>query len=222
MGEENRLRMMNLREKKLLERMMADDLMIPNNIFWEVLKGAVEQTLICVFVGSLIYGILVFAGFSIEELNYEMYAILMLLLWSIISQSYKTVSRWRIMRKLYFDDINSGQVKESNYLIINIKIGQYPNCDGVVYFLLLDDCRVFVLFDDKNKDRSLLLNNFEIYDHFGLVKSKFNDRVINVEFSGHCVPVAQRFVLSDELDNWPDDEDFCDVPWDDIEKTYKT
>lgn len=223
MTEENHLRMMSPKEREIITRMMDDHPLLPKDFTRAIVKDSCESALFLFVIASFIMGLLYFTNSLSTSGILIILGYFFLLDYPIrtILQSKQSIKRWSSIRQLYLDELESGQVTESRYLIADVKTGKYPYSDGVVYFLLLEDSQVFVLYDDKNSTQSPLTSNFVICREFKLVKSKPNDWVLSVLFSGDTVPVTQSFELPDKTESWPEDEEFCNVSWDEIEKRYK-
>lgn len=224
-----RIREMQPKERKIIEKMMEDNPFIAKNIIWELVK---EAAFIIAFFAVLI-GLIVGIGMlgmylsnvstasELMEFGYDLGLVVALgVIYKVITNSWTSAKEYRIRRKVYLDEIASNKVKEFFCNIAEVKVGYFSDCEEIVYFLLLDDRRVYVLYDDKKENLSDSHSHFLIREKCLMVNSFDVDWLISVEFSGEMLNIPQSFKLPDDLDKCPDNEAFCDTPWEDIEKHY--
>ena len=210
-SEENRLRAMTQSEKDDIEQMMRDNPFIADNIVLEVSKSILFASVVLLILMALFY--LVGWSESIDGLITGWVI-------TVIGSTWHTVKDWRNGRRIYLEEIDTGQVKESNYLVNKVKVGVCSEAEEIVYFLQLDDGRVFVLWDDREVTEAPLYPKGIIRHELRIVRSVIVDWALSITFTGELVGIESIFTLPDKEEDWPEDEAFCDVPWDQIERRY--
>lgn len=143
-------------------------------------------------------------------------------LYSIIS-SVRWVKKWPDARKDYQADLEGGQVIEETYKFTAAKRFQEPEHGGLFYFLRTTDDKVFVLLDYESQnlgvqDENPLNSKFQPKTELLIIRAPKSDIVIDRRMSGDVLDAGEPHALSVGPKSWPEDEAYCKIPWEELEK----
>jgi hypothetical protein len=82
-----------------------------------------------------------------------------------------------------------------------------------VYSLLDRESLDLGMVDEKPEGSS-----FEPQSIITIVKAPRSQLTINVSFSGDEIDIDGPSELTASPDKWPEDQEFCSIPWDQLEK----
>jgi len=99
---------------------------------------------------------------------------------------------------------------------------QEPEHGGLIYFLRTNDGRVFVLFDHESQDLGVqgenpLSSEFRPRVEFRITRAPQSGHVLSSTFSGPPLHLESPLDLTIPPKQWPETEEFCEIPWDDLE-----
>jgi hypothetical protein len=143
-------------------------------------------------------------------------------LYAIIS-SVRWVKKWPDPRKDYQADLESGQVIEEFYQFTATKRFQDPEHGGLIYFLRTINDEVFVLYDYESQNLGAegdepLNSKFQPRAELLIVRAPKSEEVIGRQISGAALEVGEPLELKNGPRAWPEDETYCKIPWDELEK----
>ena len=126
-------------------------------------------------------------------------------------------------RSRLLDDVASGQVLEERHEFDAARRFQEPEHGGLVYFLRSVDGRVFVVFDQESQDLGVrgkdpLTSPFRPASRLRLVLLPATRTAIVREFSGVPLDPGAPLELTASPKDWPESDEFCDLPWDALEE----
>jgi len=144
-----------------------------------------------------------------------------------VYSSVKWVKEWGDHRPLLEADLAKGEVSDENYHIVDVKRFQEPEHGGLIYFLLMDNNRVLVLYDHQSVELSLneddpFSSSFQPCYELNIVRAPMTNYFITQKFSGEVINIEKTFELLAPLDQWPEQESWCDIPWNELEKRLET
>lgn len=129
------------------------------------------------------------------------------------------VKTWPDYRSNLESDLAEGVVSEERYKISGVKRFQEPEHGGLIYFLRTTDDRSLVLYDDESQrvDDSLK-STFRPSEDLVMVRAPSTGFVIEKVFSGAPLSLPNPIQLVAPPNQWPENEAFTDIPWDDLER----
>lgn len=120
-------------------------------------------------------------------------------------------------------DLKSGLVIEKDYEITAAKrMQEHP--DFIDFRRTVGD-KVLVLYDAESQQRGVVdeipkSSSFRPSSRLTMVRAPHTGYVLNKVFSGGPLDAGDPLDLVAPVKSWPWDEEFCDVPWNDLEATY--
>ena len=145
-----------------------------------------------------------------------LYAIYSTLRWLRTSSDRRT----RIRR-----DLAEGKVSEELLKLVEAKLFQEPEHDGVMYFLRTTDDRVFVVYDYDSQDLAVQekdpgSSSLRPKSELLLVRSLHARFIVSQTFAGDELPIPPARELTASTKKWPEPEEFCSFPWNELESRY--
>jgi hypothetical protein len=130
--------------------------------------------------------------------------------------------RARSARARIREDLAGGRVLDESFEFDAAKRFQEPEHGGMFYCLRTRDRRVFVVFDQESQDLGVagkdpLDSAFRPRERLRLVRTPGLRTVIVRESSGLILDAGPPLELTLPPGEWPEDEEFHDVPWDELE-----
>ena len=199
-------------------------------------KEAVENFFVLLAVSTLL-GVLVWTAlawltqkFANLEIGWDSeYAIPVTISVLTLSAAYAVYSTaqwmksWPDHRQPLRDDLIAGIITEEQLAIVEAKLLQEPEHGGLIYCLRSGDGRVYSLLDRESLDLGMADeapegSSFEPQSVVTIVKAPLSQFTINVSFSGDEIDVLGPFELTASPKEWPEDQEFCSIPWDQLEK----
>lgn len=122
-------------------------------------------------------------------------------------------------------DLEAGRVVEEAYEFTAAMRMQEPEHGGLMYFLRSRDGAVLVLYDAESQDIGVqgddpLSSSFKPRTRLTMVRAPETGWVIDKAFSGDPLDAGEPLEITALPNKWPEDEEICDVPWEDLEATY--
>lgn len=122
-------------------------------------------------------------------------------------------------------DIEADRVIEEEYELTAAKRMQEREHGGLIYFLRTVDDEVLVLYDPESQqlgvlEKDPLNSSFRPCNRLIMVRAPQTRYVIDKVFSGEPLDPGAPLDLTASPKRWPEDEEFCDVAWEDLEATY--
>lgn len=132
------------------------------------------------------------------------------------------MNSWPDHRQPLREDLSGGFVTEEQLTVQEAKLLQEPEGGGLIYFLKADDGRVLVLYDRESLDLAMadedpMGSSFEPQSVVTIVKAPESGFTISRRFSGENIDIAGPAEITAPPNQWPEDEDFCSIPWGEIE-----
>jgi hypothetical protein len=129
---------------------------------------------------------------------------------------------WQDMRPLVSGDLSRGVVVEDLIEPIAAKRFQEEEHGGLIYFLHTKDNRVFVLFDHESQDLGVygkdpLASSLRPQTEYRIVRAPTSRFILSRVFSGRSLPLGKPLPLVVPPKQWPECDEFCDIPWGDLE-----
>ncbi len=114
-------------------------------------------------------------------------------------------------------------VTEEQLTIVEAKLLQEPEHGGLIYCLRSDDGRIYALLDRESLDLAMADedpagSSFEPQSIMTIVKAPQSHFTIDVSFDGEDIDVYGPIELTASPTKWPEDQEFCSIPWDKLEK----
>ncbi|MCF7222948.1 hypothetical protein [Marilutibacter chinensis] len=130
---------------------------------------------------------------------------------------------WPDKRASLEADLANGMVSEEKYRISEVKRFQEPEHGGLVYCLRTAGDHVLVLYDDESlRDRAAeedpKESSFRPCEELIIVRAPTTGFMIAMHFHGTPLSLPPPLELTAPVDRWPENEAFCSVPWDDLER----
>ena len=130
---------------------------------------------------------------------------------------------WADHRQPIRDDLESGSVTEEKITVLEAKLLQEPEHGSLIYFLNADDGRILVLYDRESLDLAMadedpMGSSFEPQSLVTIVKAPQSGFTISVDFNGENIDILGPTQITVAPNQWPDDEQFCAIPWEQIEQ----
>lgn len=201
-------------------------------------RNAASNTLITWAVFTLLavvaWGILAWMGRRFLHLEYgwqatgTLWALLLLLLATLAMACFSTnhwLKSWKDARPLVHSDLAGGMATEEHLCFTDIKRFQEPEHSGLIYFLRTEDHRVFVLYDHESQqlgvdDKNPLDSSFHPQERLLLVRAPNSRFVLGKTFSGRKLPLPPPIDMTAPPRIWPETEDFCAVPWEELDHKF--
>lgn len=122
------------------------------------------------------------------------------------------------------EDIAAGTVSVEDHKVVSVKLLQDPEHHAFIFLLRLSNDRTLVMYDydslnsdaDFPPDNKPTLTPCDRISLRSFVKSKRR----RWSFSGAPVPLPEPIELVLEPSKWPDDEGWCRVKWENVERHY--
>lgn len=120
------------------------------------------------------------------------------------------------------NDIEQKLVLEEHYVFTEAKRFQEPEHGGLIYFMLTEQSKVLVLYDEESQNLGAqgedpLLSNFKVHTKLILVRAPNTRYVISKNFFGTKLEVGEPIELSIAPNSWPDSDEYCSISWEDLE-----
>ena len=144
------------------------------------------------------------------------YAIYSTIRWLRSSRDYRLLARL---------DLADGTVFEERLTFVDVRPFQEPEHGGLIYFLRATDDRVFVVYDHESQDLGVegkdpLSSPLRPRSELLIVRAPNTRLVITKTFAGHELAMAPIRELAAPPREWPETDEFCSVPWSDLEGRY--
>jgi hypothetical protein len=144
-----------------------------------------------------------------------------------IISSVRWLKGWRDSRPLLRTDLDAGRVVEAHYQFDAAKRFQEPEHGGLIYFLRTTEGKVFVLYDRESQDRGVrdedpLSSTYQPRTELVLVRAPTAGFVIDEQFSGAPLDAGPPHELTIAPKFWPESEEYCDIPWNELESRLST
>jgi hypothetical protein len=142
--------------------------------------------------------------------------------WSAIT-SWRWFKRVPDPRAAISRDMRDGTVIEERYHFTAAKCFQEPEHGGLIYFLLDDTERPYVVYDYESQDlgvqgesprSSSLVPRSELL----VVRAPSTRLVLRQEFSGPPIDAGEPRELVVGPEKWPEDGEYCKLKWADLER----
>lgn len=122
-------------------------------------------------------------------------------------------------------DVAKGLVNETRMKIVDAKRFKEPEHDGLLYFLLTSDNKVFAIFDSESQDLGVqgldpLKSSFRPCEDLVIVNAPESRFVLSSSFYGKGIELAPPLALSVPPAKWPKSNEFCNTPWKELEQQY--
>jgi hypothetical protein len=129
---------------------------------------------------------------------------------------------WKDYRPLVSADLAGEVVLEEHLEFADVKRFQEAEHGGLMYFFKTTDDRVFVLYDHESQDLGVdgqdpLGSPFRPCSRLALVRAPSTRYVLSQSFSGAELAVQNTIEIVVPPKQWPESEEFCDIPWDELE-----
>lgn len=120
------------------------------------------------------------------------------------------------------NDIEQKLVLEEHYRFTAAKRFQEPEHGGLIYFMLTEQSKVFVLYDEESQNLGAqgedpLMSNFKVHTNLILVRAPNTRYVISKDFSGALLEIGKSIELSIAPNFWPDSDEYCSILWENLE-----
>jgi len=137
--------------------------------------------------------------------------------------SVRWIRTWPDHRAQLRDDVAQSRVNEERYVFSEAKRFQEPEHGGLIYFLRSDENEVFTVFDDESQslgidDKDPLQSRYRPQSHLVIVRAPKSRIVLGSQFSGSELAVARPIELGVPPKEWPEDEQLCAIPWEQLEQ----
>lgn len=139
--------------------------------------------------------------------------------------TYRWMSSRRDLQPGLTADVRDAVVNEHPFRLIDAKCFQEPEHHGLIYFLRTDDRRVFVLYDSESQDLAMegkdpFSGSLKPRAQLRLVRAPASRYVLATTFEGDELERGEPVELCAPPDEWPEDSEFCNVPWDELERRF--
>ena len=122
-------------------------------------------------------------------------------------------------------DLSAGVVNEEYFSFTAVKRVQEPEHGGLIYFLKTSSGQAYVLYDRESQTLGAggadpLHSSFAPKEHLLSVRTPNSRIVLSSEFSGvHLRLFAPTDLLLDPS-SWPEQDEYCSVPWEQLEEHF--
>jgi hypothetical protein len=139
-----------------------------------------------------------------------------------IRSSLRWFRSWRDPKALIRADLDAGTVEEERLTFTSAKRFQEPEHGGLIYFLRTKKGRAFVVFDHESQDLGVtgkdpLSSSFRPCVDLLIARAPATRCVLMRSFSGQPLNIESPTELTAPPDNWPEQDEFCDIPWAQLE-----
>lgn len=138
--------------------------------------------------------------------------------YAIIS-SYNWIKNWGDFKPLIIEDLKHSNIFQETLEITEIKKFQEIEHGGIIYFLHNKDGRVFVL---QHSDYHINPDDripFIIKRKLKIAYAPKSNFMLSTDFSGEIIDSEKLFKLTVPPNKWPEEHTWCNIRWDDLEKT---
>lgn len=121
-------------------------------------------------------------------------------------------------------DLALGEVLEERFQVAGVKLFQESEHKAFLLFIHLSNGRTLVLYDhlsfdgqgNRSWDDPPMMEVREALCRITFPNSKFQ----SWDFSGEIVPLPTKLEMTNDPKKWPEDESWCRVKWENIERHY--
>ena len=117
-------------------------------------------------------------------------------------------------------DLDAGEVVEEQGVVDAVKVFREPEHGMKIYFLHLSDGRVRVRYDhdsaDVDGDGKSRRSTFPLSREVRMIHYPVSGEV-DYRFSGETIRKPRAQSLDLHPDKWPEDETWCNIPWEDLD-----
>ena len=122
-------------------------------------------------------------------------------------------------------DLEAGTVIEENYEFSEVKRLQEPEHSGLIYFLKSSTGRAYVLFDYESQQLGAggedpLRSSFHPRAQLHVVRAPESRVILRSEFAGPSLLLPEPTDLLAPPSAWPDEDEYCPVPWHELEARF--
>lgn len=122
-------------------------------------------------------------------------------------------------------DLARGIASVEDHAFSAAKRFQEPEHGGLMYFLKSSDGRPYVLYDTESRElgaqqKNPLDSSFVPRSALRVVRAAGSRLVLASEFSGSELPRPEPIALTVKPAQWPEEDEYCPVDWDDLETRY--
>ncbi|KQU67929.1 MULTISPECIES: hypothetical protein [unclassified Rhizobacter] len=122
-------------------------------------------------------------------------------------------------------DLEAGTVVEENYEFSEVKRLQEPEHGGLTYFLKSSTGRAYVLIDHERQQIGVggddpLKSSFHPRAQLRVVRAPDSRVILSSEFAGSSLSLPEPTDLLAPPSAWPDEDEYCPVPWDELEARF--
>lgn len=144
-----------------------------------------------------------------------------------ISWTLRSIKSASARRQRLHADLAAGVVWEEQLTFVAAMCFQEPEHDGLIYFLRTADDRVFAKFDYESQDlgaggEDAFSSSFRPKSQLRLVRLPTSRHPLSATFHGEILPMDRVLELTVPVEQWPEDEEFTDVPWTELERRFST
>ncbi len=128
-------------------------------------------------------------------------------------------------RQSIIADLEANEVKEYKLELIAAKRLQEPEHGGLIYFLLTDEQKVFVVYDYESQDLGVdganpLESSLQPGNELTIVRAPKSGLVLCRHFAGSPLTLDAPRTITVKPHLWPESEEYCDTPWTELEAKY--
>jgi hypothetical protein len=137
--------------------------------------------------------------------------------------------RWALSQKDFAPEIQldlaTGTAIEETYQFTGVKRLQEPEHDGLLYFLKSSTDQAYIMFDSESQDLGArgddaMHSSFAPCAQLRVVRAPVSRLVLSNAFTGQPFDLPAPSELVIPPDEWPEQDEYCEVPWDAIESRY--
>lgn len=181
---------------------------LPILVIWAVVVSLVERlTDFKIGLGTIstyIAGIVTVVSFS-------------LLLW----RSYRSLRQQDDKRIQALEaDLRRNEIEYTSYRVTDSKLFFSQNTDDLIHFLRFNTGEVFTLYDSDYEDWDYdddPPDSLQIRSIMTVLKLPESGERLDYQFVGDDLDPGKPIPLGVLRQSWPPDEEFCDIPWDQLE-----
>ncbi|MSR06990.1 MAG: hypothetical protein EXR93_08000 [Gemmatimonadetes bacterium] len=139
-----------------------------------------------------------------------------------IRSSSRWLRSWKDPKALIRADLDAGVVEEEALTFTSARRFQEPEHGGLFYFLRAGKGRAFVVFDHESQDLGVagkdpLGSSFRPCVDLVVARSPASQLVLAKSFLGEPLDAGIPLRLKAPPDEWPAEDEFCDIPWGELE-----
>jgi membrane protein implicated in regulation of membrane protease activity len=129
-----------------------------------------------------------------------------------------------LQRQALADDLAGNRVEVEEHAVTGVKLLQEPEHQAFIFFLRLQNGKTLVLYDHDSHafaqdDRPSGKPTLAVRDRISLRTFPVSQRK-RWSFGGETLPLPAPIELALAPENWPDDESWCRVKWENIERHF--